>query len=109
MDMIYVFDELIKKAGYGFKLLTEQHIRVQPRMENLKALYSRIVGVTEHEHAYLMDTLNFLNRETSVHELIHMESPPSFRSVAHAIFFQKLTFDMNMPFGRYSHIAPVKP
>lgn len=107
MEMSNTFSEKIKTAGYGFELLMERHIRIQPRMENLKELYSRISGITECEQAHLMDTLALLSRAISIHDLINMESPPSFRAVAHAIFFQKIEFNIDSPMGPHSCIAPV--
>lgn len=104
-EMIRIFSEKVGKSGYSYKLVLERDIRVQPRINNLQTLYNRIAGVTRHEHAYLMDTLLSLDKEKSIQDLISIESPPSFRSIANAIFFQAIEFDIDSPFGPYSYIS----
>lgn len=105
--MFNTFSELVGELGYGSTLILERQIRVQPRLDNLKDLYSRIAMVSKHEHDYLMDTLRHLNKEITIHDLVSMNSPPSFRSIANAIFLKKIACDIDTPFSQNSYITKI--
>lgn len=93
------FRKVCELAGYGFDLITEREIRIQPKLRNLQNLYNRMHLVTDTELSYALDSLKQPSASGStVRSLLALTYPPSMKSIAKAVFSGLMLADLDQPF-----------
>ncbi|MFJ5296842.1 Tn7 transposase TnsA N-terminal domain-containing protein [Pseudomonas sp. NPDC088368] len=93
------FRKVCELAGYGFDLITERDIRIQPKLRNLQNLYNRMHLVTDTELGYALDSLRQPSVSAStVRSLLALTYPPSMKSIAKAVFSGLMLADLDQPF-----------
>lgn len=92
-----VFRALAEQEGYGFRLVTERDIRIQPKLHNLQNLYSRLHSVGELEIAYLLEHVRTMPAETTLRALLGGPTPPSMKATAKGLFAHWIYTDLDQP------------
>ncbi|BEV47480.1 hypothetical protein [Afipia carboxidovorans] len=104
-DLVDAMTQAAKRAGYGFRLVTEEQIRVQPRLANAKMLRRHLVPYRSPDgEIAAIDSLADLPKESSVAELQARlgERFDAFVLALQLDWLGHLRIDRRVPFGRMS-------
>ncbi|MBB6285660.1 MULTISPECIES: TnsA endonuclease N-terminal domain-containing protein [unclassified Pseudomonas] len=100
------FRKVCEQAGYGFDLITEREIRIQPKLRNLQNLYNRMHLVTDTELNYVLDSLRQTSMSGStVRSLLALPYPPSMKSIAKGVFNRLISADLDQLFTLESRVS----
>ena len=94
--------EYFARRRQDFELVTDQVIRCQPRLRNLRWLYAQAHMVDPRATHHLWDSLQGLAEPVTLGHLLNQAVPVSIRAIAQAVFRRQLAINLGEVWGPHS-------